>query len=158
MKRFHVHVSVDDLQKNIRFYSTMFGAEPSVVKDDYAKWMLDDPRINFAISQRGREVGLNHLGVQVDSEEELTALRDQLAAADAARTAARAQAQKALTDACSADITKLCGGAAPGSREARQCLFQKRTSLSSSCSTAMASQRRAGGGGGGRRGGGGGTP
>ena len=87
MKRFHVHVSVDDLQKNIRFYSTMFGAEPSVVKDDYAKWMLDDPRINFAISQRGREVGLNHLGVQVDSEEELGALRDQLAAADAGMVA-----------------------------------------------------------------------
>ena len=75
------------------------------------------------------------------------------AAADAVRLAARAKAQKALTEACSADITKLCGGAAPGSREARQCLFQNRTSLSSTCTAAMAQQRRAGGGGG-RRGGG----
>ena len=83
MKRFHVHVSVNDLQKNIRFYSTMLGAEPVVVKDDYAKWMLDDPRINFAISKRGREIGLNHLGVQVECEEELTALRGPLAVADA---------------------------------------------------------------------------
>jgi multidrug efflux system membrane fusion protein len=76
------------------------------------------------------------------------------AAADSARVAARAAAQKALTDACSADISKLCGSAAPGSREARQCLFQNRSSLSSTCTAAMAKQRRAGGGGGGRRGGG----
>lgn len=81
MKRFHVHVSVDDLDKNIRFYSTMFGVEPTVVKDDYAKWMLDDPRINFAISRRGGGMGLNHLGIQVDSEQELADLRAQVAAA-----------------------------------------------------------------------------
>jgi lactoylglutathione lyase len=72
MKRFHVHVAVPDLQQSIRFYSTMFGAEPSVVKPDYAKWMLEDPRVNFAISQRdGSRAGVNHLGFQVDSDAEL---------------------------------------------------------------------------------------
>jgi len=82
MKRFHVHVSVDDLSKNIRFYSAMFGVAPTVEKSDYAKWMLDDPRINFAISQRGGAAGINHLGFQVDSEEDLQALREQVGAAD----------------------------------------------------------------------------
>lgn len=70
MKRFHVHVAVDHLADSIKFYSGMFAAEPSVIKDDYAKWMLDDPRVNFAISQRGAEVGLNHLGMQVESVDE----------------------------------------------------------------------------------------
>ena len=78
MKRFHVHVSVDDLDANIRFYSTVFGAQPSVLKSDYAKWMLEDPRINFAISRRGMKPGLDHLGVQVESEDELAALRGQV--------------------------------------------------------------------------------
>jgi len=78
MKRFHVHVSVQDLQEGIRFYSAMFGQEAAVVKDDYAKWMLDDPRINFAISTRAGKSGLDHLGVQVDSEEELSAVQAQL--------------------------------------------------------------------------------
>jgi catechol 2,3-dioxygenase-like lactoylglutathione lyase family enzyme len=82
MKRFHVHVAVQDLAASVRFYSTMFGSEPSVVKPDYAKWMLEDPRVNFAISQRGATAGVNHLGIQVDSAEELTALRQQVAAAD----------------------------------------------------------------------------
>lgn len=82
MKRFHVHVSVDNLADGIRFYSTMFATEPSVTKPDYAKWMLDDPRINFAISQRGRAAGVNHLGIQVDSADELTALKTQLEVAD----------------------------------------------------------------------------
>jgi catechol 2,3-dioxygenase-like lactoylglutathione lyase family enzyme len=82
MKRFHVHVAVPDLAASIRFYSTLFGAEPSVTKDDYAKWMLDDPRVNFAISQRGARIGVNHLGFQVDSGEELAALHGQLEAAD----------------------------------------------------------------------------
>ena len=82
MKRFHVHVSVDDLPGNIRFYSAMFGAAPTVEKSDYAKWMLDDPRINFAISQRGGAAGLNHLGFQVDSDEDLKLLREQVTAAD----------------------------------------------------------------------------
>ena len=82
MKRFHVHVSVKDLGESLPFYSKLFGAEPSVSKTDYAKWMLDDPRINFAISQRGANVGLNHLGIQVDSAEALAGLRAQAEAAD----------------------------------------------------------------------------
>lgn len=84
MKRFHVHVAVDDLAKNIGFYSTVFGQSPSVIKDDYAKWMIEDPRINFAISTRGRAAGIDHLGIQVDSDDELKALRDRVAAADVA--------------------------------------------------------------------------
>jgi len=81
MKRFHVHVSVDDLDANVRFYSAMFGAPPAILKPDYAKWMLDDPRVNFAISSRGVKAGVDHLGVQVESASELTALREQAAAA-----------------------------------------------------------------------------
>jgi catechol 2,3-dioxygenase-like lactoylglutathione lyase family enzyme len=84
MKRFHVHVSVDDLDANIRFYSTVFGLPPAVQKDDYAKWMLDDPRVNFAISRRGARPGLDHLGVQVDSDEELAVLRAQAERAEIA--------------------------------------------------------------------------
>lgn len=84
MKRFHVHVSVEDLAHSLKFYSALFGAEPAVVKADYAKWMLDDPRINFAISQCGAAVGVDHLGIQVDSAEELAALQAQFQAADAA--------------------------------------------------------------------------
>ncbi|MGH8637659.1 MAG: ArsI/CadI family heavy metal resistance metalloenzyme [Burkholderiales bacterium] len=84
MKRFHVHIAVDDLAANIRFYSTAFGMPPAVEKADYAKWMLEDPRINFAISSRGRAPGVDHLGMQVDSEEELTALRNQVAKAEVA--------------------------------------------------------------------------
>lgn len=71
MKRMHVHVAVDDLQRSIRFYSSIFAAQPSVVKSDYAKWMLDDPRVNFAISARGRQAGLDHLGIQVEDKNEL---------------------------------------------------------------------------------------
>jgi catechol 2,3-dioxygenase-like lactoylglutathione lyase family enzyme len=71
MKRLHVHVAVDDLQKSIHFYSALFAAEPSVSKPDYAKWTLDDPRVNFAISTRGREPGLDHLGIQVETKDEL---------------------------------------------------------------------------------------
>ena len=82
MKRFHVHVAVPDLQQSIRFYSTMFGAEPTVVKVDYAKWMLEDPRVNFAISQRGDEAGINHLGFQVDHPAELKEIHSRLQAAD----------------------------------------------------------------------------
>jgi len=84
MKRFHVHVSVDELDASVRFYSTMFGAQPSVLKDDYAKWMLEDPRINFAISKRGARPGLDHLGVQVESAGELAALRGQVEDAEIA--------------------------------------------------------------------------
>lgn len=83
MKRFHVHVAVDDLSESIRFYSTLFGAEPSLQKPDYAKWMLDDPRVNFAISSRGRAAGINHLGFQVDTAAELGGMKAQIEAADA---------------------------------------------------------------------------
>lgn len=84
MKRFHVHLSVDDLAASVRFYSTVFGASPAVLKDDYAKWMIEDPRVNFAISRRGTKPGLDHLGLQVDSNAELAELRRQVAGADLA--------------------------------------------------------------------------
>ena len=71
MKRFHVHVAVSDLKQSIGFYSALFAAEPSVIKSDYAKWMLDDPRVNFAISTRGKQPGLDHLGIQAESDAEL---------------------------------------------------------------------------------------
>jgi catechol 2,3-dioxygenase-like lactoylglutathione lyase family enzyme len=84
MKRFHVHVGVANLDKSISFYSGLFGAPPTVRKDDYAKWMIEDPRINFAISTRGGELGVNHLGLQADSADELTGIREHFAAADQA--------------------------------------------------------------------------
>jgi len=71
MKRLHVHVSVDDLTHSIQFYTTLFAAQPSVTKPDYAKWMLDDPRMNFAISSRSDGKGLDHLGIQVETPDEL---------------------------------------------------------------------------------------
>ena len=71
MKRLHLHVAVDDLTQSIGFYSALFAAEPALVKSDYAKWMLEDPRVNFAISTRGRKAGLDHLGIQVESQGEL---------------------------------------------------------------------------------------
>jgi len=71
VKRMHVHVSVEDITNSIGFYSALFAAPPAVVKPDYAKWMLDDPRVNFAISTRGRQPGLDHLGIQVESQDEL---------------------------------------------------------------------------------------
>jgi predicted lactoylglutathione lyase len=71
MKRMHVHVAVEDLQHSIGFYSALFAAPPSVIKTDYAKWLLDDPRVNFAISTRGRQAGLDHLGIQVEDKDEL---------------------------------------------------------------------------------------
>lgn len=83
MKRLHVHVAVQDLDRNIHFYSAIFGAEPAVRKDDYAKWMLDDPRMNFAISTRVAGQGLDHLGIQVESAEELREIQSNLARADA---------------------------------------------------------------------------
>lgn len=90
MKRFHVHVNVDQLDPNIRFYTTLFGAAPSVVKPDYAKWMLDDPQVNFAISQRGRQAGVDHLGLQAEDDAELTAIGQRLHAADAVALAEKA--------------------------------------------------------------------
>ena len=82
MKRFHVHAHVEDLQASVAFYSKMFAAEPTRVESDYAKWMLEDPRINFAISTRGGKPGVDHLGIQTDTEEELIALKAQATAAD----------------------------------------------------------------------------
>src|SRR5215471_15664184 len=84
MKRFHVHVAVDDLGKSIAFYSAMFGAQPALVKRDYAKWMLEDPRVNFAISNRGLTPGVNHLGFQAEDEAELEAIHANLQRADRA--------------------------------------------------------------------------
>ena len=89
MKRFHVHVSVADLAQSIRFYSTLFGTEPAVIKGDYAKWMLEDPRVNFAISQRSAKLGINHLGLQTDSDAELEGLNARLQAADLTTAAER---------------------------------------------------------------------
>ena len=84
MKRFHVHVTVKDFAASVQFYSTVFGMPPTVLKPDYAKWMVDDPRINFAISKRGSKPGVDHLGVQVESDTELTTLREQVAVAEIA--------------------------------------------------------------------------
>jgi hypothetical protein len=81
MKRFHVHANVDDLPASIAFYSKMFAAEPTRREADYAKWMLEDPRINFAISTRGRAPGVDHLGLQTDSDEELAELKARVDAA-----------------------------------------------------------------------------
>ena len=82
MKRFHVHVSVDDLDQSVRFYSTLFASEPTVLKDDYAKWMLDDPWVNFAISTacrpQGQGAGFSHLGIQAEDESELAEIYDRL--------------------------------------------------------------------------------
>jgi catechol 2,3-dioxygenase-like lactoylglutathione lyase family enzyme len=83
MKRLHVHVSVDDVAKSIQFYNTLFSAEPVVRKDDYAKWMLEDPRVNFAISKRGAAVGIRHLGIQVEDRAELTEVYARLKRAEA---------------------------------------------------------------------------
>ena len=81
MKRLHVHVAVENLEQSIGFYSTLFGASPAVVKADYAKWMLDDPKVNFAISDRAAVAGVDHLGIQVESSEELSELAERLKAA-----------------------------------------------------------------------------
>jgi catechol 2,3-dioxygenase-like lactoylglutathione lyase family enzyme len=84
MKRFHVHVGVSDLDRSISFYSTLFGAQPTVTKSDYAKWMLEDPRINFAISNRcGATKGIEHIGLQVEDQAELSEVYSLLQSADA---------------------------------------------------------------------------
>jgi catechol 2,3-dioxygenase-like lactoylglutathione lyase family enzyme len=82
MKRLHVHVSVDDLAQSVRFYSTLFASEPTVLKGDYAKWLLDDPRVNFAISKRGHAAGIEHLGIQVEDQAELAEVYDRLSRAE----------------------------------------------------------------------------
>ena len=84
MKRIHLHVNVADLDQSIRFYETLFGVAPSVVKDDYAKWMLDDPRVNLAISSRGRLAGVDHVGIQTDDGDELAEIAARLKSAGSA--------------------------------------------------------------------------
>lgn len=84
MKRFHVHVHVADLQKSIAFYSKLFGTEPTRIEQDYAKWMLDDPAVNFAISNRGTSVGVDHLGFQTDDPADLASMKARAAEADIA--------------------------------------------------------------------------
>jgi len=105
MKRLHVHVSVADLAQSVRFYSTLFAAAPVVEKPDYAKWMLDDPRVNFAISARGATPGVDHLGIEVETGEELSDVYGRLRQADrpvleeGATTCCYAQSEKAwITD------------------------------------------------------------
>jgi catechol 2,3-dioxygenase-like lactoylglutathione lyase family enzyme len=92
MKRLHVHVSVGDLDASIRFYRSLFAADPVVIQQDYAKWMLDDPRVNFAISTHRQPTGVNHLGFQVETDQELRDMRAQLEAADARMLQEDAQA------------------------------------------------------------------
>ncbi len=105
MKLLHVHVSVEDIPQSVRFYSTLFAAEPAVVKPDYAKWMLDDPRVNFAISARGGQPGLDHFGIQVETPDELQEVYGRLQKADrpvleeGATTCCYAKSEKAwITD------------------------------------------------------------
>jgi catechol 2,3-dioxygenase-like lactoylglutathione lyase family enzyme len=78
MKRFHIHVAVENLDQSVQFYSTLFGAKPVKLKEDYAKWLLEDPRLNFAISTRSDTVGVNHLGIQVENEGELEEITERL--------------------------------------------------------------------------------
>lgn len=82
MKRFHIHVGVTDLEKSVQFYSTLFGQKPTKLKVDYAKWMLEDPRLNFAISTRSNEKGVDHLGIQVEENKELTEITERLKSAE----------------------------------------------------------------------------
>jgi len=84
MKRLHIHIGVQKLDESIRFYNALFGAEPTKIKPDYAKWMLDNPCVNFAISNRAATPGVDHLGIHVSEEHELTALRERLSKADMA--------------------------------------------------------------------------
>ena len=100
MTRFHVHIAVDDLEDSVRFYSALFAAEPAVIKSDYAKWMLEDPRVNFAISRRGARAGVQHLGIQVESRAELAEVYERLKQAggpvleEGATTCCYAQSEK----------------------------------------------------------------
>ncbi|MBL7665818.1 MAG: VOC family protein [Bacteriovoracaceae bacterium] len=82
MKRFHIHVGVKDLKTSVEFYSTLFGERPTKIKDDYAKWMLEDPKVNFAISTRVSTDGVDHLGIQVDEAQELNQISERLKKAD----------------------------------------------------------------------------
>ena len=100
MKRLHVHVAVESLDASIHFYSQLFAADPTVRKHDYAKWMLEDPRVNFAISTRGRNAGIEHLGIQVDTRDELIEVYDRLKRAD------RPVLEEGVTTCCHAKSEK----------------------------------------------------
>ena len=100
MKRLHVHIAVDDLDKSVGFYSTLFGAQPNVLKSDYAKWMLEDPKVNLAISQRNRATGVDHLGIQVESDGELRELAARL------KTAGEQTRDQDATTCCYAQSNK----------------------------------------------------
>jgi predicted enzyme related to lactoylglutathione lyase len=100
MKRLHIHVAVENLESSIGFYSALFGSQPTKRKSDYAKWMLDDPRVNFAISARGAKPGVDHLGIQTESPEELELLRDQV------KRAGLAVVQEGETTCCYANSDK----------------------------------------------------
>ena len=100
MKRLHVHIAVDDLNKSIGFYSTLFGTEPSVLKDDYAKWMLEDPKVNLAISQQTRSAGVDHLGIQAESDDELREIAARL------KSAGEATLDQEATTCCYAQSNK----------------------------------------------------
>jgi len=100
MKRLHVHVAVENLEASVRFYSHLFAAEPTVLKTDYAKWMLEDPRVNFAISARGAAAGIQHLGVQVEDRGELEEVYGRLKRAD------RPVLEEGLTTCCYAQSEK----------------------------------------------------
>ena len=101
MKRFHVHVTVDDLAQSVRFYSTLFATEPTVLKPDYAKWMLEDPRVNFAISTgAGHSAGISHLGIQAEDETELGDVYARLAQAE------RPVVEEKATTCCYAQSSK----------------------------------------------------
>jgi catechol 2,3-dioxygenase-like lactoylglutathione lyase family enzyme len=104
MKRLHIHVAVEDLQTSIRFYSQLFAAQPSLQKPDYAKWVLEDPRVNFAISQRGARPGVEHLGIQVEDRAELAEVYERLQRAEGPvieerqKTCCYAQSEKSWID------------------------------------------------------------
>ena len=100
MKRLHVHVAVDDVAESVRFYSALFAAEPTVQKSDYAKWMLEDPRVNFAVSRRSADAGVKHLGIQVETAEELHEVYGRL------RHAARPVLEEGATTCCYARSQK----------------------------------------------------
>jgi catechol 2,3-dioxygenase-like lactoylglutathione lyase family enzyme len=136
MKRLHVHVAVSDLTASIRFYTELFATGPAVVKDDYAKWMLDDPRVNFAISARGSAAGVRHLGIQVENPAELAQVYARMRRADGpvleegATTCCYARSEKSWIDDpqgvkwetfLTVGESTTYGGAAPGPGNAACC-------------------------------------
>ena len=100
MKRLHVNISVSDLDSSVGFYNSLFNAEPTVLKQDYAKWMLDDPRVNFAITTRGKRKGLDHLGIQVENDDELGEVYSRL------KTAGAPMIEEGATTCCYANSEK----------------------------------------------------